>query len=134
MDTGKSAIGLDGNLAAAIGYPIWIVAVICFFMDKENRFVKFHAMQSIMLWIAGAVVGVALWIIGIIVFIGGIAASAATNSGALGGVVGSLLGLIWLVFVLAFIAAIIFAAVKAYGGNDFKLPLVGNMAEKFANK
>jgi uncharacterized membrane protein len=29
---------------------------------------------------------------------------------------------------------LILAAVKAYGGNYFKLPVIGNMAEKFANK
>jgi uncharacterized membrane protein len=134
METGKSALGLDGNLAAALGYPISIVAIICLIMDKENRFVKFHALQSILLWVTGLVVGIALWIIGIILFVAGIAASVATNSGALGSLVGALFGLIWLVFVLAFLAGIIFAAVKAYGGNYFKLPVIGNMAEKFANK
>jgi len=41
MDTGKSALGLDGNLAAAIGYPISILAIVCLVMEKENRFVKF---------------------------------------------------------------------------------------------
>jgi len=29
---------------------------------------------------------------------------------------------------------LIMSAVKAYGGNYFKLPVIGNMAEKFANK
>ncbi len=53
-DTGKSAIGLDGNLAAALGYPIGILAIICLIMDKENKFVKFHALQAILLydWVA----------------------------------------------------------------------------------
>ena len=45
MDTGKSALGLDGNVAAAIGYPIGIIAIISLIMEKENRFVKFHALQ-----------------------------------------------------------------------------------------
>jgi uncharacterized membrane protein len=52
MDTGKSALGLDGNVAAAIGYPIGILAIICLVMEKENRFVKFHALQSILLHVA----------------------------------------------------------------------------------
>ena len=52
MDTGKSALGLDGNLAAALGYPIGIIAIICLVMEKENRFVKFHALQSILLHVA----------------------------------------------------------------------------------
>ena len=34
----------------------------------------------------------------------------------------------------SYIGGLIFAAVKAYGGNYFKLPIIGNMADKFANK
>ena len=134
MDTGKSAIGLDGNLAAALGYPIGIIAIISLIMEKENRFVKFHALQSLLLHVAFIVVAIAVWIIGIVLLIAGMAASAATNSGAAGGLVGMLFGLIWLVVIVAYIGGLILAAVKAYGGNYFKLPVIGNMAEKFANK
>jgi uncharacterized membrane protein len=134
MDTGKSALGLDGNLAAALGYPIGIIAIICLIMEKENRFVKFHALQSLLLHVAFIVVAIAVWIIGIILLIAGMAASAATNSGAAGGLIGMLFGLIWLVVIVAYVGGLIFAAVKAYGGNYFKLPVIGNMAEKFANK
>jgi uncharacterized membrane protein len=42
-----------------------------------------------------------------------------------------LFGLIWLVVVVAFIAAIIMAAIKSYQGEMFKLPVIGNMAEKW---
>jgi uncharacterized membrane protein len=131
MDTGKSALGLDGNVAAALGYPIGIVALISLIMEKENRFVKFHALQSLLLFAAAIVVMIALWVLGAIVVVGGIAASAATNSGAFGGLAGMLLGIVWLVFVLALIAAIVMGAVKAYGGVEFKLPIIGNMAEKW---
>jgi uncharacterized membrane protein len=134
MDTGKSAIGIDGNLAAALGYPIGILAIICLIMDKENRFVKFHALQSILMHVAFIIIIIAVWILGVILLFAGIAASAATNNGALGGLMSMLFGLIWLVVIVAYLGGLIFAAVKAYGGNDFKLPIIGNMAEKFANK
>lgn len=134
MDTGKSALGMDGNLAAALGYPIGIIAIISLIMEKENRFVKFHALQSILLHVAFIVVAIAVWIIGIILLIAGAAASAATNSGAAGGLIGMLFGLIWLAVIAAYIGGLIFAAVKAYGGNYFKLPVIGGMAEKFAGK
>ena len=134
MDTGKSALGLDGNLAAALGYPMAIIAIISLIMEKENRFVKFHALQSILLHVAFVVVAIAVWIIGVVLFIAGAAASAATNSGALGGLVGALFGLVWLVVILAYIAGLIFAAVKSYQGVEFKLPVIGKMAENFANK
>ena len=66
MDTGKSALGLDGNLAAALGYPVGIIAIICLIMEKENRFVKFHALQSILLHVAFIVVAIVVWILGFI--------------------------------------------------------------------
>jgi len=134
MDTGKSALGLDGNLAAALGYPIGIIAIICLIMEKENRFVKFHALQSILLHVAFIVVAIVVWILGIILLVAGAAASAATNSGAAGGLIGMLFGLVWLLVIVAYIGGLIFAAVKSYGGNMFKLPVIGNMAENFANK
>ncbi|HBB97484.1 MAG TPA: hypothetical protein DC054_19050 [Blastocatellia bacterium] len=134
MDTGKSALGLDGNLAAALGYPVGIIAIICLVMEKENRFVKFHALQSILLHVAFIVVAIVVWILGFILLIAGAAASAATNSGAAGGLVGMLFGLIWLVVIIAYIAGLIMAAVKAYGGVEFKLPIIGNIASNFANK
>jgi len=134
MDTGKSALGLDGNLAAALGYPIGIIAIICLIMEKENRFVKFHALQSILLHVAFIVVAIALWIIGFVLIIAGVAAGAATSSGAVGSLLGMLIGLIWLVVIVAYLGGLIFAAVKSYQGNEFKLPVIGNMAEKFANK
>ena len=134
MDTGKSALGIDGNIAAAIGYPVGILAIICLIMEKENRFVKFHALKSILLHVAFIIIIIAVWIIGIVLLVAGIAASAATNSGAVGGLMSMLFGLIWLVVIVAYLGGLIFAAVKAYGGNYFKLPIIGNMAEKFANK
>jgi uncharacterized membrane protein len=50
----------------------------------------------------------------------------------LGGIFGSLLGLVWMVVILAYLAGLIYAAVQAYGNKWFKLPIVGNMAEKWA--
>jgi uncharacterized membrane protein len=133
MDTGKSALGLDGNVAAALGYPIGIIAIICLIMEKENRFVKFHALQSILLHVAFIVVAIAVWIIGIILVIAGAAAAAATDSGAVGGIVGMLFGLVWLLVIVAYIGGLIFAAVKAYQGNQFTLPIIGGMAQKWTS-
>jgi uncharacterized membrane protein len=134
MDTGKSALGLDGNVAAALGYPIGIIAIISLIMEKENRFVKFHALQSILLHVGMIVVMIAVWIIGVVIAIAGVAAAAATDSGALGGLAGMLFGLIWLVVIVAYLGGLIFAAVKSYQGVQFKLPVIGKMAENFANK
>src|SRR5262245_48730013 len=112
MDTGKSALGLDGNLAAALGYPIGIIALISLIMEKENRFVKFHALQSILLHVGFIVLAIAVWIIGIILAIAGAAASAASGSGATGGIIGMLFGLVWMLVILCYLGGLIFAAVK----------------------
>jgi uncharacterized membrane protein len=131
MDTGKSALGLDGNVAAALGYPIGIIAIISLIMEKENRFVKFHALQSILLHVAFIIVAIVVWIVGVILVIVGIAASAATNSSAFGGLFSMLFGLIWLVVIAGYIGGLIYAAVKAYGGDKLMLPVIGAMADKW---
>jgi uncharacterized membrane protein len=132
MDTGKSALGLDGNVAAALGYPIGIIAIISLIMEKDNLFVKFHALQSLCFHVGMIVLMIALWIIGAILLVGGAAAAAATESGAVGGLVGMLFGLLWLVFIVLYFLGLILAAVKAYQGTMFKLPIIGNMAAKWA--
>ena len=131
MDTGKSALGLDGNVAAALGYPIGIIAIISLIIEKENRFVKFHAIQSLCFHVGMIILMIALWIVSAVRFVGGAAAAAATESGALGGLVGMLFALLWLVFFVLYVVGLILPAVKAYQGAWFKLPIIGNMAEKW---
>ncbi len=138
--TSPTGTGLDPKVAAAISY-IWIVGLIFFFIEKENKFVRFHAMQSILFGIANSVIMIVLSIVATIltlVFtIGGAAAATATGSGGIGGLASLLVGLIWLIFwLIAMVAFIglIFAAVKAYQGQKFKLPIIGNIAEKIVNK
>src|SRR5258706_6681820 len=135
MDTGKSALGMDGNLAAALGYPIGIIAIISLIMEKENRFVKFHALQEILLYVVFIVVWIAMLLISVILGVAGMAASSAGSAGgAVSGLLSLVLLLVWLVVIVALLGGLIMAAVKAYGGNEFKLPIIGNMAAKFANK
>jgi uncharacterized membrane protein len=133
MDTGKSALGLDGNVAAALGYPIGIIAIISLIIEKENRFVRFHALQSLLLHVAWIVVVIVLMFLLFILAIFGIAASAAGGDagGAVGGIFGVLISLIWMVVIAAYIGGLIYAAVKAYGGNKFMLPVIGAMADKW---
>ncbi len=118
---GKTALGgLDANLASALGYPIGIIALIMVIIEKQNRFARFHALQSLLLIAAWIVIAIVLSIlIGIL---------SAISSYL--GFIGILFPLIWLVW----FAALIFCAYKAYQGEWFKLPVIGDMAEKFANK
>jgi uncharacterized membrane protein len=132
----SSGIGsLDPKVAAALSY-IWIVGLIFYFMEKENRFVRFHAMQSIIFGIANSVIMIALAILASIltaVFsVGG-----AMVGGGGGAIMGLLVSLIWLLFSvigLVLFLGLVFAAYKAYQGEKFKLPIIGNMAEKIVDK
>jgi uncharacterized membrane protein len=131
---GKMSLGLDSNVGAMLCYIAnfvcclgLVLAIVFLFTEKENRFVKFHAIQS--LFLAGVQIGV------IIVL------------GILGLIVGIVLGMIhmaWMAFFLmwgfrlilfAIFAGIwILAGIKAYGGQSYKLPLIGDWASNMVNK
>ena len=127
--------GLDPKIAAALSY-IWIVGLVFFFIEKEDRFVRFHALQSIIFGIANMIIMGVLAVLAVILTfafsIGG-----AIVGGGLGMIVHLLVWVIWLIFWvigLAMLIGLILAAVKAYQGQKFKLPIIGNMAENMVNK
>jgi len=128
MESQKSAIGLDGNITAAIGYPIGIIALILIFIEKDNKFVRFHAIQSILWGLAMTVVVFVIGILGTIIALG-----AAAASSTLGWIIGVIVTLLYLAWLLGALGGMIYAAVKAYGNQIFKLPVVGNFAEKWSN-
>ncbi|MEP6635091.1 MAG: hypothetical protein ABJB97_00095 [Acidobacteriota bacterium] len=131
----KTSTGIDANVAAAISY-IWIVGLIFFFIEKENRFVRFHAMQSVLFGVVWSVVMIVLVIVGMIfTFIG--VAIAATAGDMIGTLFNLLVGLIWLLIwlvPLGMFIALILTAIKAFQGKIVKLPIIGNMAEKIVDK
>lgn len=131
---------MNANAAALLGYLVGIIAIVNLIIEKENNFVRFHAVQHIFFNITMVVLYIALIVVLVIlnfvVFaIGGVAASAA---GEAGGVIGLILSLItllmWIVLPLLFIAiflgGIIFAAIKSYQGEVFKFPIIGSLAAK----
>jgi len=126
MSSGKSALGLDGNITALIGYLIGIVALILIFIEKDNKFVRFHALQSVFWSLLMFVLIFATIIVGMILTV-----AVSQVSSALSGIIGLLVGLLYLALLLGMLGGLIFAAIKAYGGNQFKLPVVGNFAEKY---
>ncbi len=122
---GKSAIGLDANLAAALGYPIGVLGLISFFIDKENKFVRFHGIQSVLYSVALGVIFTIIWVVLAVVAL------------ILAQISGALAALIWVLYLLLFLAGMVlwlgvllYSAYRAYQGQTFKLPLVGNFAEK----
>jgi uncharacterized membrane protein len=103
----KSIGGLDENVAGALSYSLgWITGVAFLLLEPSNRFVRFHAWQSLILF-----GGLSLaWLIALsIIFIGGLFAFV---------VILPLSLFLWLLLMF-----------KAYQGELYKLPLVGPMAE-----
>ena len=125
MSGGKTALGLDTNVGAMLCYlPVCgislIYSIIVLVTDKDNRAMRFHAFQSLLLLGVLVVAWVGITIISIVL---------AFVSSTLSMIFGLL---IWLV-ALALIGAMIFMCVKAYQGAQVKLPVIGDMADKWAS-
>jgi len=127
---GKSSTGLDENIAALLSYVFgWVSGLIFFLIEKDSRLVRFHAMQSLLFNVLVAVVGIALWIVLFVVFM-----IVAQISGTLATLLSLVSILVWGVFLLGILAGFILCLVKAFQGQYFKLPVIGNFAEKFSAK
>lgn len=99
---GKTSTGIQENVAGLLCYlGWWVTGVIFLLIEKDNKIVRFHAWQSIIVcgflfvlsivlsWIP--VVGAILWILSVIVWI--------------------------------------FLMYKAYKGGKYVFPVAGNIAE-----
>ena len=117
----RSSTGLDANIAAALSYFLGLLSGAVFFgIETESRFVKFHAMQSMLLSVAAIV----MWIVYLVVI------TVFTRIPFLGIVVG-ILGLLgWAVLMLGFLGVWLFCMFRAFQGERFKLPYLGEVAEK----
>lgn len=109
----KTDLGIDENLEGALCYFAGILTGVLFLiLEKENKFVKFHAVQSI---VVSIVIIVVLTVLGtILLFI-------------------PIIG--WLIDILLYLGAFciwLLLMYKAYQGEKFKLPIAGDIAEKQA--
>ncbi len=128
----QSSLGLAPNVAAALSY-IWIVGLILFFIEKSNKFIRFHAMQSVLYGVTWSVVMIVLAIVSaIIAIVAGVASAAAGDPGIVGLLISLISMVIWLFVPLIYLGGLILGAVKAYQNVKLKFPVIGNLAEKIA--
>lgn len=114
---GKTSMGLEPNVAGLLCYLLgWVTGLIFLLLEKENEFVRFHAMQSIITFGGLTVIYIVLSILGIIPFIGILFVILLYILGLLGFV-------LWIVLM-----------VKAYQGVRYKLPWAGEQAEKYIER
>lgn len=107
----KTALGIDENMEGALAYFLGLLTGLLFLiMEKDNKFVRFHAMQSILTNIAAVVV---LTILGtILLFIP---------------VIG------WIIDMLLYLGVLglwLLLMYKAFNKETYKLPVVGDLAAK----
>ena len=100
----------------------FIYSIIVLVTDKTNKLPRFHAVQSL-LWSA------VIFVLVVILEIFAVVAAIVIGSAA----IASLLGLLVWVVVVGLLAFGIFAGYKGYQGEAFKLPAIGDMADKWSN-
>jgi uncharacterized membrane protein len=115
----KSSTGLDENVASLLAYVFGLVSgLIFFFIEKDSRLVRFHGMQSTLLAGVFWVGEMALWILSTIIVI----------------IISQISGLLAFVLGIGALIGWVMCMIKAYQGQYFKLPVLGNFAEKFSQK
>lgn len=105
MEENKSGTGLPRNTAAALSYVLGWLSGIVFLLIEKDKFVRFHAMQSIVVFGILSVLYYFpfVWFLRPIIWLVGLA--------------------LWLVLIF-----------KAYQGEEFKLPVIGDLAGKLLGK
>lgn len=109
--------GLADNVAGLLAYITIIPAIIFLVIEpfNRNRFVRFHAFQCLFIAASWIVIGIGLMILGFIP------------------VLGLMLIPVHFLVWIGFFIIIVLCAIRAYQGQKFKLPVIGDMAEKQAN-
>ncbi len=112
-----SAAGMADNVAGMLAYVTIIPAIIFLVIEPYNksRFIRFHSFQSIFFFVAVFAIHIALSIITVVPFM-----------------IFLTFPLHMLVF-LGTIVLVVVLAIKANSGQMYKLPVIGDMAEKQAN-
>ena len=107
----KTSTGLQENVAALLSYVGWWISGIVFLLlEPDNKFVRFHAMQSI---VTLGFITVAGWVLSFMPVVGDWISRVVWGIGIA----------LWIVLM-----------VKAYQGAKYKLPVAGDLAEKWTER
>jgi len=114
-----AATGLSDNVAGALCYVLGLITGILFLVlapYNQSKFVRFHAFQSIFLHVGL----IALWVIDTTIVL------------ILPWSLHLIVSLLWMLIALGGVAMWLICLVKAYQGERYKLPVIGDLAEKQA--
>jgi uncharacterized membrane protein len=123
--------GMSPNVAGLLTYVLGLITGVVFLVLEpynKDKFVRFHAFQSIFLnvvmiafWIVWTIFSMLMWTIGYRLL-----------GFTLGGLISSGVTILGVVIFLGFLAAWIILMVKAYGNQRFELPVIGKLAARQA--
>jgi uncharacterized membrane protein len=100
----KTSLGLEENFEAVLCYlGVWVTGLIFYFVEDKNKFIRFHAMQSILVFLPLMIFSWIFWFV--FIWIG------------------------WFFWGLFFVLWVVLM-IKAYQMQKFKLPFIGDIAEK----
>ncbi len=119
---GTSVGGLDENIVGALAYLFApLLAIVFYFIEEDNEFVRFHAVQSIIIF--GGIFALS---IGMTVF--GFVLGEIPLLGLLYAIVA---GLFWLLMAPVGFVLWVVLTYKAYKGDTDGLPVTGEMAKNY---
>jgi uncharacterized membrane protein len=114
----KTSLGLEENIEAVLCYLfIWVSGFFFYFVEDKNRFIRFHALQSILVFLPLTILA---WLFG--GFFGVVSYGPALYF---------LAWISWFFWIIVLIVWLVLM-VKAYQMQQYKLPIVGDIAEKNA--
>jgi uncharacterized membrane protein len=106
---GKASTGLRSNVAGLLCYLLfWVTGLELLLLEKKDKFVRFHAIQSIIVF---GFISVAFLLLFWIPVVGWVFSWA----------LGALTPILWILLMI-----------KAYRGKKIKIPIAGKFAEKIA--
>jgi len=111
--------GLADNIAGLLVYLIGILAIVFLLIEpyNKNKFIRFHCFQCIFYWCAVIAANIGIAVLSIVL--------AMVNLGVVA-------GLLWMVLPLAYFVGWVVLMIKAYQGQMWKLPFIGDLAAKQA--
>ncbi|XUX01356.1 MAG: hypothetical protein TUN42_05055 [Dehalogenimonas sp.] len=113
----KTSTGLQENIAGLLCYAgAWITGIIFLILEPKNRFVRFHAIQSIITFGGISLIG------------------ALFNTAGRGWLFSAITATANALLSLLFFILWVVLMVKAYQGVYYKLPVAGDIAEQFSSK
>ncbi|PNX47621.1 MAG: hypothetical protein BV459_04095 [Thermoplasmata archaeon M11B2D] len=112
----KTSLGLEENFEAMLCYVFfWVSGLFFYFVEDKNKFIRFHAMQSILVFLPLMILA---WIFG--GFFGVI------DYGPALVVLSWISWIFWLMVLVMWLVLM----VKAFQMQRYKLPIIGDIAEK----